>query len=323
VPDLAIKDLTIEYSSGGYCVRPVDGFDLHVDDGSLVLLLGPSGCGKTSLLSVLAGILSPTSGSVRYGDRELVGLSGKALTEYRRRGVGVVFQAFNLVPSLDAVENVMTPMVSAGMPSREARARAVRLLTDVDLVDRLRHRPGSLSGGQQQRVAIARALALDPPLVLADEPTAHLDHIQVESVLRIIRGLTDGGRVVVVATHDERMVSLADQVVSLAPHLADTVVGPEVHTLQAGEVLFAEGSRGERIDVVDSGEVDLVREQAGGEHLLATRHAGEHFGEMAPLFHLARSATARARTDAMVTGYTLKDFRERYNVDHIADLIRS
>jgi putative ABC transport system ATP-binding protein len=323
VPALQITGLTVEYQSGDHTIRPFDHFELHCEPGSLVLLLGPSGCGKTTLLSALAGILRPTSGSIHYGDTEVVGLQGPELTEYRRRGVGVVFQAFNLVASLDAVENVMVPMLSAGVNRKTARQRAVKLLTDVGLESRLSHHPSEMSGGQQQRVAIARALALDPKLILADEPTAHLDHVQVEGVLRIIRGLTDGGRVVVVATHDERMVSLADRVVELAPRFAEAMVGPETRSLQPGEVLFREGTRGERIYVVDEGEIDLGRAGDGGtEQHLAVRGPGQHFGEMGPLFSLPRSATARARSAARVTGYTVKDFRDRFGVSSIAGLIR-
>ena len=130
-----------------------------------------------------------------------------------------MFQAFNLIPSLTALENVMVPLRAAGIHRRIARARAGELLARVGLEDRMSHRPGDLSGGQQQRVAVARAIALDPPLVLADEPTAHLDFIQVEEVLRLIRELADDDRVVVVATHDSRMLPLADRVVELVPHL--------------------------------------------------------------------------------------------------------
>jgi putative ABC transport system ATP-binding protein len=322
VADLVVSKLTVEYSSGGHVVRPVEDFDLHVPAGTLVLLLGPSGCGKTTLLSVLAGILTPTSGSVRYGDIDVVGLGGKALTQYRQRGVGVVFQAFNLVASLNAVENVMMPMLTAGVPRRDARRRATALLVDVGLGERLHHHPRQLSGGQQQRVAIARALALDPPVMLADEPTAHLDHIQVEGVLRIIRTLTDGNRAVVVATHDERMVALADQVVELAPRFADAVLAPEGRVLAAGEVLFREGTRGERIYVVEEGEIAIVTAEDDAERLLAVRGPGDYFGEMGPLFSLPRSATARARTPARVTGYTLRDFKARFGLDTVDGLLR-
>ena len=222
MPDLNIRDLVVEYSSGGYAVRPIDGLDLDVPAGSLVILLGPSGCGKTTLLSCLGGILSPTSGEITFGDRVVTDLDGKAMAAYRRDTVGIVFQAFNLVASLTALENVMVPLRAAGTSRGRAKERAAELLTQVGLQDRMTHRPGDLSGGQQQRVAVARAIALDPPLVLADEPTAHLDFIQVESVLRLIRELAAGERVVVVATHDHRMLPLADRVVELVPQFAST-----------------------------------------------------------------------------------------------------
>jgi putative ABC transport system ATP-binding protein len=211
-----IRDLTIEYVGGGYVVRPIDHLDLQVASGELVLLLGASGSGKTTLLSALAAILRPTAGTIRVGNVEVTTLRGAALTEYRRHRVGVMFQTFNLVASLTARDNVQAPPWAARMPARQARARGEQLLARVGLRDRLGHRPGELSGGQQQRVAIARALAHDPPLLLADEPTAHLDHIQVKGVLRLLRELAEPGRVVVVATHDERLLPLADRVVHLS-----------------------------------------------------------------------------------------------------------
>ena len=208
--DLRIKDLVVEYSSGGYAVRPIDGLNLDVSQGSLAILLGPSGCGKTTLLSCLGGILAPAEGRIEFGDVDLTKLDRRALSKYRRNTVGIVFQAFNLVSSLTAIENVIVPMRAARMSRRDAHERAEELLVRVGLKDRMRHRPGDLSGGQQQRVAVARAIALDPPLLLADEPTAHLDFIRGEEVLRLIRELASGERVVVVATHDARILPLAD-----------------------------------------------------------------------------------------------------------------
>lgn len=211
--DLSIQNLVVEYYSGGYALRPINGLNLDVAAGSLVMLLGPSGCGKTTLLSCLGGILRPKSGAIKFDEVDITTLQGAELANYRRNKVGIVFQAFNLVPSLTAVENVMVPLRSAGMSRRASRRRAEELLARVNLAERMNHRPGDLSGGQQQRVAVARAIALDPPLILADEPTAHLDFIQVEEVLRLIRELADGERVVVVATHDSRMLPMADRVV--------------------------------------------------------------------------------------------------------------
>jgi putative ABC transport system ATP-binding protein len=320
--DLSIQDLVVEYSSGGYAVRPINGMSLDVAAGSLAILLGPSGCGKTTLLSCLGGILRPKSGAMKFADVDITALEGGALARYRSHTVGIVFQAFNLVPSLTALENVMVPMRAVGMSRASARERAEELLTQVDLADRLKHRPGDMSGGQQQRVAVARAIALDPPLILADEPTAHLDFIQVEEVLRLIRSLAQGERVVVVATHDSRMLPMADRVVDLVPTLDQAHRPPETVHLKAGEVLFEQSTMGELIYVVSEGEFDIVRELAdGGEELVKVAGPGDYFGEIGVLFNLPRSATVRARTDATAVGYTAHAFRERLGVKGLGDLI--
>ena len=320
--DLRIKDLVVEYSSGGYAVRPIDHLNLEVTAGSLAILLGPSGCGKTTLLSCLGGILSPTSGRITFGDVDITALDARALSLHRRRTVGIVFQAFNLVPSLNAIENVMVPMRADGMSRGAARRRAEELLTRVGLQDCMTRRPGDLSGGQQQRVAVARAIALDPPLILADEPTAHLDFIQVEKVLRLIRELATGDRVVLVATHDTRMLPLADRIVDLVPQFASTNRTPETVRLAPDSVVFEQGTMGDLIYVVAEGELEIVRELAGGgEELLKVATSGDYFGEFGPLFGLPRSATVRARTEAMVIGYTVQAFRERLGLTGVRDLI--
>lgn len=322
MPDLDVSNLTVEYQSGDYVIRPLDRLNMQADAGSLSLLLGPSGCGKTTLLSCLAGILKPTSGSICFRGTAVGELKGSPLTEYRRRRVGVVFQAFNLIPSLSAVDNVATPLWSCGINGANARKRAKELLTRVGLKDRMHHHPGDLSGGQQQRVAIARALAMDPPLILADEPTAHLDYIQVEEILCLIGELASEGRTVAVATHDDRLLPLADQVVELVPRFVDEELEPKEYRLVPGEVLFEQGSRGNRIFMVEEGEIDLVRSHPDGtELILHTAKPGEYFGEMGPLFSLPRSATARARGDAVVTAYTVRDFRKKVGVDFVAGLL--
>jgi putative ABC transport system ATP-binding protein len=310
--DLEIRELTVEYTRGGYVVRPIDNLWLQGKDGQLVVLLGPSGCGKTTLLSCLGGILKPTKGLILFGSTVVSQLAGPQLTQYRQNGVGICFQAFNLIPSLSALENVAAPLLIAGVPQGQARGRAKALLERVDLAERMHHKPGSLSGGQQQRVAVARALAHDPPLLLADEPTANLDYIQAESVIRLVREIAAPGRMVVVSTHDDRMVPIADQVVELAPRFRSDTGPPQRVVFQAGETIFEQGSRGELIYVVDQGEVDIIRVRSDRtEEFIATVRTGEYFGELGPLLGFPRSASARARTQVQATAYGARDFKER------------
>jgi putative ABC transport system ATP-binding protein len=318
---LVCKDLVVEYSRGGYIVRPIDGLDVEISNGQLVLLLGASGCGKTTLLSVLAAILRPRDGSVRLDDIEVTGLQGSALADYRQRKVGIVFQTFNLIPSLTASENVQVPLRAAGVGRRRARERADELLAHVALGDRRKHRPAELSGGQQQRVAIARALALDPPLLLADEPTAHLDYIQIEGVLQLLRQIADEGRVVVVATHDERIMPLADNIVGLSPRPQEHGDVTKVQ-LSAGQILFQQGDPSDLVYVVEEGEIELVRLRAdGSEELLARVEPGRYFGELGPMFGIRRSATARATTQSHLLGLPLREFRNRFRGQKVSDLI--
>ena len=309
MPALRISDLTIEYVQGGYSVRPVDGMSAEASDGELVLLLGPSGSGKTTLLSCLAGLLTPRAGAIAVGDTEVTALQGRALADYRRHGVGVVFQAFNLIPSLTARENVAAPLRLAGARRREANARAEKLLGRVGLKDRMSHRPGELSGGEQQRVAIARALAHDAPLIVADEPTAHLDYVQVESVLELIRELAVSGRLLIVATHDERLTPLADRVIDLTPERTAAAGTTEVR-LTDGEQLFEMGDPADLVYVVDEGRIELYRPlAAGGEEFHAEREPGSYFGELGPLLGLPRSTSARAMEDTVLTGMGPQEFR--------------
>jgi putative ABC transport system ATP-binding protein len=310
VPHLTLRDVTIEYGDGEYAVRPIDGLDLDVHDGELVLLLGASGCGKTTLLSAIASLLRPARGTITLDGVDVTALGPTELRDYRRHSVGVVFQAFNLIPSLTALENVMVPLRAAGRSRSSARERACALLDDLGLTERLGHKPADMSGGQQQRVAIARALALEPPVLLADEPTAHLDFIAVEDVLRLVRRLAEPGRIVIISTHDERLVPLADRVVELTPRTIARSGPPEPVTLADGETLFRQGEPGDRVYTVESGTIEIVRELAdGGEELLNVLGPGNYFGELSTMLGTPRSATARARGETALCGYSLSDFR--------------
>jgi putative ABC transport system ATP-binding protein len=310
---LEVRELVVEFPSpDDYTIRPLDGLTFSAEDGELVVVLGPSGCGKTTLLSCLGGLLTPTSGHVSFGDIEVTNLSGRAMADYRRDTVGVVFQAFNLIPSLSALHNVAAPLELGGAGRRAARARARELLNQVGLGERLHNRPAQLSGGQQQRVAIARSLVHDPRLVIADEPTAHLDYVQVDGILRLIRKLAAPGRVVLVATHDDRITRIADRVIDLAPRAAveqsETVT---VH-LEPGEVLFKQGDASDLVYVVESGEIEIYRTSTAGDDVrLTVIGPGGYFGELGPLLGMPRSAGARSLWLTTLTGYPPKQFAER------------
>ncbi len=314
MPEIKIQDLVVEYTSSGYPIRPLDGLTATVGDGQLALLLGPSGSGKTTLLSCIGGILSPTSGSIIIGGVDLTLLDRRSLLEHRRESVGFVFQAFNLIPSLSALDNVAMPLRLNGTSTRSARQRATHLLDQVALADRADHRPSQLSGGQQQRVAIARGLASGAPLLLADEPTANLDYIQAEEIIILLQSIAAAGHTVIVSTHDDRLLPIADASIDLAPRLTDESV-EELVELEAGEVLFRQGSASLRVYLVEEGRIDVVREAADGtESVLAGRGPGEYIGELGPMLGKPRSATARAASRTTVRSMSLHDFRRAVDV---------
>lgn len=211
LPALALSGITMEYSDAvGEPLRVVSNLSLALEPGQMVCLAGRSGSGKTTVISIAAGLLRPTAGTVHWGELNLAELGDDEVTRERGRRIGVVFQNAALIPSLRAVENVAL----AGMvePSRTASVaeRVATLLGSVGLSDRGRHFPAELSGGEQQRIALARALYREPPLLLADEPTASLDRATADGIIALLVALRDAGRAVLVATHDEALVAAAD-----------------------------------------------------------------------------------------------------------------
>ncbi len=212
-----LEDVVKHFKSGPDIVRAVDGVSVAIPRGELVALKGPSGCGKSTLLNLLGALDRPDSGSIIVDGADITGLSGAAEAAYRRDKVGFVFQMFNLMPYLSAIENVTLPMELRGkLNAQSRRTLATSLLERVKLApDRHRRRPARLSGGEQQRVAIARALANDPPLILADEPTANLDSTTGEQIVRLLRSLASGDRTVLIATHDTAIARQADLVITM------------------------------------------------------------------------------------------------------------
>ncbi|MCC4908252.1 ABC transporter ATP-binding protein [Microbacterium sp. cx-59] len=213
-----VQRLTKTYGTGDGAVRALDDVGVGIRRGDFTAIMGPSGSGKSTLMHIMAGLDAPTGGSVWIGDTEITGLSDLDLTILRRRRIGFVFQSFNLVPTLDALGNIMLPFDLDGRrPTALERARIDGLIESLGLTGRLRHRPHQLSGGQQQRVAIARALATAPDLVFADEPTGNLDSRTGREVLGLLRAASrDHGQTIAMVTHDPIAASHADRVLHLA-----------------------------------------------------------------------------------------------------------
>ncbi len=209
---LELEELVKHYRGAGEEVRAVDGVSLRIDRGEMVALYGPSGSGKTTLLLLIAALLRPDSGVVRYSGREVSSLSEREAGEYLLRDVGFVFQRFQLMRRVSAVENAARKLMIGGLGAREARARAVPWLERVGLGSRLDDPPERLSGGERQRVAIARALAAEPGLILADEPTGNLDSVRSREIVELLRSLAhERGACVLLVTHDQEAAALADR----------------------------------------------------------------------------------------------------------------
>lgn len=199
------------YDTGGQQVIALRGVDLDIHTGRLMMLVGPSGCGKTTLISVIAGILNQDRGVCEVFGQDLLHLRQKDLLQFRARNIGFVFQAYNLLPTLTAVENASIPLIINGLGRAEANRRAAEMLARVGLGDRLGSLPAQLSGGQQQRVAIARALVHDPRLIVCDEPTSALDHETGHRVMELLKTIAlDDRKALVIVTHDARIFEFAD-----------------------------------------------------------------------------------------------------------------
>ncbi len=213
---IEVKNLVKTYGAGETAVHALKGVDLTVSSGELLLLLGASGSGKTTLISIVGGILSATRGSCKLRGREVVGLAQRKLPRVRLENIGFIFQGFNLFPALNASENIEIALDLKGVRGRRAKIRAAELLERVGLKEKLTTRPADLSGGQKQRVAIARALAGEPPIILADEPTAALDSESGKLIMDLLKELAhEKNRAVVVVTHDNRIFDYADRIVEI------------------------------------------------------------------------------------------------------------
>jgi putative ABC transport system ATP-binding protein len=205
--NVKISKLTKSYNTAAEQVRALKGVEWHISPGDAVALMGPSGCGKTTLLNLLGGVDHPTGGEILVGDQKLTSLSERELEKYRLHRVGFVFQFFNLIPTLTAMENLELPMLIAGLGTEERKGRTNGLLEMVGLATKGHKRPEELSGGEQQRVAVALALANDPSLILADEPTGNLDTENTKTISELFLSLAERhGKTVIMASHDPKAV---------------------------------------------------------------------------------------------------------------------
>ena len=234
---VAARELTRRYGEGETAVDALRGVDLDVRSGELVAVMGPSGSGKSTLMHLLAGLDKPTSGTVTIAGTEIGALDDGDLTRLRREHIGFIFQFFNLLPMLDAQENIVLPLSIAG--EKPDRAWVAELMSKVGLQKRGSHRPSELSGGEQQRVAIARALITRPTILLADEPTGNLDSKTGGEILELMRGSVNAyGQTTVMVTHDPRAAAIADRIL----FIADGLIVKELTGASAAEVLTVMGS---------------------------------------------------------------------------------
>jgi putative ABC transport system ATP-binding protein len=210
------KKLTKVYGKGETAVTALNNVNLRLEAGEFVAVMGPSGCGKSTLLHMIGGLDRPTSGSVHFENNDLTQLNDNALTELRRRKIGFIFQFYNLIPVLGAIENAALPLILDGVKPAQAQAQAEEWLKRFEMQDRSPHRPDQLSGGQQQKVAIARALVTEPALILADEPTGNLDSLAANDIVGLLRRIAnEWGRTILMVTHNPRLSAYADRIIFL------------------------------------------------------------------------------------------------------------
>jgi ABC-type lipoprotein export system ATPase subunit len=320
-----LRQIVKTYQSVAGSFTALRGVDLQVDRGEFVAIVGKSGSGKSTLINMLTGIDRPTSGEVLVGDTAVHTLSEGQMAVWRGRNLGIIFQFFQLLPTLSVVENVMLPMDFCNMYApRERRERAMGLLAQVEMDAQAHKLPNAISGGQQQRVAIARALANDPPLLIADEPTGNLDSKTASAVFQLFESLVEQGKTILMVTHDidlakrvSRAVIVADgEIVNeyVAQALSTLSVDQlawvthklESHRYAPGASIVAEGEPADRFYIITQGHVNILLHHPGGqETIVTTLGAGQYFGEIGLLRGGTRIASVRATPDTDVTVATL------------------
>jgi ABC-type lipoprotein export system ATPase subunit len=312
-----LRQVAKTYETDAGTFTALDDVDLQVDTGEFVAVVGKSGSGKSTLINMITGIDRPTSGEVLVGDTAVHTLKEGQMAVWRGRHIGVVFQFFQLLPTLTVVENVMLPMDFCHVYTmREREERAMHLLEQVEMTDHAHKLPTAVSGGQQQRVAIARALATDPPIIVADEPTGNLDSKTAESVFRLFEDLVDEGKTILMVTHDHDLAKRATRTVILSDgevieeHLARTFPAlTEGQLIQAtrnlkrqrvepGAIILQKGAPPDKFYIITKGQVEVVVHPADGPESVVTRlKRGQYFGEIELLAGGENLATIRAAPD--------------------------
>lgn len=337
LPSLRIPEETPEYRHGNTSLielrrvhkvfegeagsfSALSGIDLRVEAGEFVGVIGKSGSGKSTLINMLTGIDRPTSGEVLVGDTAVHTLTEGQLASWRGRTIGIVFQFFQLLPTLSVVQNVMLPMDFCHMyKPRERKERAMLLLDQVGMAAQAHKRPSALSGGQQQRTAIARALANDPPILVADEPTGNLDSQTAEVVFDLFGRLVREGKTVLMVTHDNDLAARVTSTVIVADgQIINRYVTTALRTLSLdqlsaassllrretyppGTVIIRQGDIADTFYILVSGEAEVTLRHPGGQEIIVDRLSpGQYFGEMAALLETKRTATVRAAGSAPV-----------------------
>jgi ABC-type lipoprotein export system ATPase subunit len=315
-----MRQIVKTYQGAAGNFTALKGVDLQIDRGEFVAIIGKSGSGKSTLINMLTGIDRPTTGEVLVGDTAVHTLSEGQMAVWRGRNLGIIFQFFQLLPTLTVVENVMLPMDFSNMyePS-ERRMRAMQLLEQVEMAHQADKLPSAISGGQQQRVAIARALANDPPILVADEPTGNLDSKTANAVFKLFEGLAAQGKTIVMVTHDgdlakrvSRAVIVADGEIvneyvakalsTLSVDQLGWVTGRlESRTFAPGAPIITQGEAADNFSIITKGQVEILLHHPGGQDIpVATLGAGQYFGEIGLLRGGARTATVRAAGETSV-----------------------
>ncbi len=325
-----LRNVVKTYQSAAGSFTALKGVNLTVDAGEFVAVIGKSGSGKSTLINMITGIDRPTSGEVFVGGTPVHTLGEGRMSVWRGRNLGIIFQFFQLLPSLSVIENVMLPMDFCNMyrPS-ERHARALHLLEQVEMADQAHKLPSAISGGQQQRVAIARALANDPPILIADEPTGNLDSKTSAAVFQLFENLVNAGKTIVMVTHDNDLARRATRSVIVSdgeivnqylaralPRLSlDQLITVTRQidrlTYEPGQPIVRQGAEAEYFYIITKGRVEVIIDQPGGGELIAeVLGEGQYFGEQALLGGGVRNATVRAAHDNGVVEVVALDRNE-------------